>query len=136
MQLSNILQQFSNILQQFSNILQQFSNILLQLSNILQQFSYILLQISNILQQHRNLSLSDVHLIGFSLGAHIAGIAGARVKGIGRISGESGHCRRVAISPATKICSLFVKYEGDNRIMSFNLIKSTLRNKFIYTSVT
>lgn len=31
---------------------------------------------------------TDMHLVGHSLGAHIAGYAGHQVKGIGRITGK------------------------------------------------
>ncbi|CAI9606922.1 unnamed protein product, partial [Staurois parvus] len=41
----------------------------------------------NTLQTAYNYDLNDVHLIGHSLGAHVAGEAGKRQRGIGRISG-------------------------------------------------
>ena len=40
------------------------------------------------LQKSCGLKLSDVHIIGHSLGAHAAGYAGEAVKGIGRITGD------------------------------------------------
>ena len=40
------------------------------------------------LHRHCDLDLSDVHIIGHSLGAHAAGYAGENLKGIGRITGE------------------------------------------------
>ena len=40
------------------------------------------------LLQKTGLKLSDIHIIGHSLGAHIAGYAGQRVPGIARISGN------------------------------------------------
>lgn len=39
------------------------------------------------LQEEAQLHLEDVHMIGYSLGAHVAGYAGSFVKGIGRITG-------------------------------------------------
>ncbi|CAH2266919.1 uncharacterized protein LOC120626077 [Pararge aegeria] len=39
------------------------------------------------LAQHINLRFEDVHLIGFSLGAHVAGFAGSELKNISRITG-------------------------------------------------
>ncbi|XP_026485773.2 uncharacterized protein LOC113393211 [Vanessa tameamea] len=39
------------------------------------------------LAQHIDLRFEDVHLIGFSLGAHVAGFAGSELKNISRITG-------------------------------------------------
>ena len=41
----------------------------------------------NIINQHLNFEAKDYHLIGFSLGAHVAGFAGAEVQNISRITG-------------------------------------------------
>lgn len=41
------------------------------------------------LQEYKHLNLSKVHLIGFSLGAHVSGFAGAELPGISRITGNS-----------------------------------------------
>lgn len=39
--------------------------------------------------QEKGLSLSSIHMIGVSLGAHISGFVGANMKGsIGRITGK------------------------------------------------
>lgn len=40
--------------------------------------------------QKLGLSLHKVHLIGFSLGAHVAGFAGAELKNLSRITGKQG----------------------------------------------
>lgn len=40
------------------------------------------------LADHINLSFDKVHLIGFSLGAHVAGFAGSQLKNISRITGN------------------------------------------------
>lgn len=40
------------------------------------------------LAQHIDLRFEDVHLIGFSLGAHVAGFAGSELKNISRITGR------------------------------------------------
>ena len=42
-------------------------------------------------QAQYGVSAENVHLIGHSLGSHIAGYAGERVKGLGRISGTIQH---------------------------------------------
>ncbi|XP_015908743.1 pancreatic triacylglycerol lipase-like [Parasteatoda tepidariorum] len=41
----------------------------------------------NILQIIKNISLDHIHIIGHSLGAHIAGFAGKRLNGVSRITG-------------------------------------------------
>ena len=40
------------------------------------------------LRDRVGMDMSDVHVIGHSLGAHVAGYAGARVPGVGRITGN------------------------------------------------
>lgn len=44
------------------------------------------------LRDTRGLRPADVHLVGHSLGAHICGYVGQRLKGIGRITGRSSLC--------------------------------------------
>ncbi|TMW42475.1 hypothetical protein DOY81_012446 [Sarcophaga bullata] len=39
------------------------------------------------LQEHKGLNLSRTHIIGFSLGAHVSGFAGAELPGLARITG-------------------------------------------------
>lgn len=39
------------------------------------------------LQGHKKLDLSRVHIIGFSLGAHVSGFAGSELPGLRRITG-------------------------------------------------
>lgn len=39
------------------------------------------------LEEHKGLNLSRVHLIGFSLGAHVSGFAGSDLPGLKRITG-------------------------------------------------
>lgn len=39
------------------------------------------------LQNHKKLDLSRVHIIGFSLGAHVSGFAGSELPGLRRITG-------------------------------------------------
>ncbi|WAR22785.1 LIPR1-like protein [Mya arenaria] len=47
----------------------------------------LIAQLLNVLKNLRSLKYEDVHLVGHSLGAHIAGYAGERVKSVGRITG-------------------------------------------------
>lgn len=47
----------------------------------------LIAQFITALKKTTNIRLSDIHMIGHSLGAHIAGYAGEIVKGIGRITG-------------------------------------------------
>lgn len=46
-----------------------------------------LAQLLAALETHRGLQMSRVHIIGFSLGAHVAGFAGADLPGLSRITG-------------------------------------------------
>lgn len=39
------------------------------------------------LQKHKGLNLNRVHLIGFSLGAHVSGFTGSELPGLKRITG-------------------------------------------------
>lgn len=39
------------------------------------------------LRKYKGLDLSRVHIIGFSLGAHVSGFAGAELPGLSRITG-------------------------------------------------
>ena len=51
----------------------------------------LLLQVALFLERltaFLNTSLDDFHLIGFSLGAHVSGHAGATLKNLSRISGQ------------------------------------------------
>lgn len=43
------------------------------------------------LQEHKRLDLSRVHIIGFSLGAHVSGFAGSELAGLRRITGLLQH---------------------------------------------
>jgi len=40
-------------------------------------------------QSHGGAHTEDIHVIGHSLGAHIAGYAGARTRNLGRITGKN-----------------------------------------------
>jgi branched-subunit amino acid ABC-type transport system permease component len=42
------------------------------------------------LNKHLGLPFHNIHVIGFSLGAHVAGFAGAELKNLSRITGKYG----------------------------------------------
>ena len=44
-------------------------------------------QLIRLLRDHSGVSTSAIHIIGHSLGAHVAGYAGSLVQGLGRITG-------------------------------------------------
>ena len=45
-------------------------------------------QVIQLLKDRKGVSVSNVHVIGHSLGAHVTGYAGARTPGLGRITGK------------------------------------------------
>jgi hypothetical protein len=49
------------------------------------------------LNRHLGLPFHNVHVIGFSLGAHVAGFAGAELKNLSRITGKYGEVFRVVV---------------------------------------
>jgi hypothetical protein len=65
-----------------------------------------LARLVQLVNPHHQLSASDYHLIGFSLGAHIAGFAGAELRNVSRITGLDpasplfeGYSVRVRLDP-------------------------------------
>lgn len=99
-------------------------------------------QIANLINhinQNLNFEPKDYHLIGFSLGAHIAGFAGSGIKNISRITGLDpasplfeGYSIRARLDPSDAIFVDVIHSNGDsflkgrlNRFPTFNL-KSSL----------
>lgn len=63
------------------------------------------------LQVHKGLDLSRVHVIGFSLGAHVSGFAGSELPGLRRITGLFQlHSTLIYTSP----CSSWCRRKQDN----------------------
>lgn len=81
-------------------------------------------QIANLIKvinQNLNFEPKDYHLIGFSLGAHIAGFAGSEIKNISRITGLDpasplfeGYTIRARLDPSDAIFVDVIHSNGDS----------------------
>lgn len=73
------------------------------------------------IRDHAHVKLSDVHIIGHSLGAQVAGLAGHSLTKIGRITGMREDISHLYISPFLLALKL-VYFRSDFSINSFYFV--------------
>lgn len=72
-----------------------------------------------LLQEKFNYPLNNVHLLGYSLGAHAAGIAGSLTKKkVNRITGKKSCDCRVE-SPVSVMLKYYVRLESHRKIVTY-----------------